>query len=48
MDIGICVPSHVGDIGYVVRAEARWLQPRLVGGQSNDLVRLLRSVGLGG
>ena len=21
MDIGICVPSHVGDIGYVVRAE---------------------------
>jgi alkanesulfonate monooxygenase SsuD/methylene tetrahydromethanopterin reductase-like flavin-dependent oxidoreductase (luciferase family) len=22
MDIGICVPSHVGDIGYVVRAEA--------------------------
>ena len=21
MDVGICVPSHVGDIGYVVRAE---------------------------
>tara|TARA_B100000315_G_scaffold259987_1_gene318545 strand:+ start:24106 stop:25176 length:1071 start_codon:yes stop_codon:yes gene_type:complete len=21
MDIGICVPSHVGDIGYIVRAE---------------------------
>ena len=21
MDIGVCVPSHVGDIGYVVRAE---------------------------
>lgn len=21
MDIGICVPSHIGDIGYVVRAE---------------------------
>ena len=21
MDIGICVPSHVGDIDYVVRAE---------------------------
>ena len=22
MEIGICVPSHVGDIDYVVRAEA--------------------------
>ena len=21
MDVGICVPSHIGDIGYVVRAE---------------------------